>query len=106
MTYVSFTHDNGVRPRDEGHPRVGIVLTDGKSNQPAMTIMAAMHAHSADITMFAIGVGSSVDLDELQAIASEPTCMHLFLLSGFDEMAALTSQIEKRTCEGTFLLCN
>lgn len=100
MNYEAFSTGNGARPLEQAHPRVGIVLTDGQSNYPSQTIMAALRAHDADITMFAIGVGKDIDLNELEVIASEPTCIHLFLLDGFDEMDSLKYAIEKGTCEG------
>ena len=46
-----FSETNGARPLSEGHPRVGIVLTDGQSNNPSMTITAALRVHDADITV-------------------------------------------------------
>ena len=55
MTYQAFTPAGGARPESEGHPRVGIVLTDGHSNNQQLTIDAAERAHDADITMFAVG---------------------------------------------------
>lgn len=50
--------------------------------------------------VFYTGVGSKVDLNELTAIASDPTCLHLFLLKDFDEVESLKYAIEKKTCEG------
>lgn len=47
-----------------------------------------------------LGVSDQVDLDEIQMMASEPVCLHRFLLSDFTEVEALTSVIEKRSCEG------
>ena len=55
MTYKSFKESNGARPEGESHPRVGIVVTDGQSAIPPMTVMAAMRAHDKDITVFAVG---------------------------------------------------
>ena len=52
------------------------------------------------LQVFAIGVGSSVDRNELEVIASDPVCLHLFLLSGFSDIGGLKSSIEKRTCDG------
>ena len=81
--------------------QVGIVLTDGRSNSPPRTIAEAERAHRAGIIMIAVGVGSSIEHSELEAIASEPKCLHLFLLTGFSEIEDLKYAIEKRTCEGT-----
>lgn len=104
MTNKGFTSTNGARPQSEGHPRVGIVVTDGKSNDETMTIAAALRAHDAAITVFAVGVGSGIDIDELQVIASDPTCTHLMLLSNFTEFDSLKYAIEKKTCEGSRLI--
>ena len=39
-------------------------------------------------------------LQELQAIATDPDCLHLFMLTGFAEFVVLGSIIERRTCDG------
>ena len=101
MTLRRFDPSNGARPLSEGHPRVGIVVTDGQSAVPPITVMSALRAHDADITMFAVGIGDKIDLNELAVIASKPTCIHLFLLSDFEEVESLKYAIEKGTCEGT-----
>ena len=62
--------------------------------------MEALRAHDAGIIMLAVGVGTGIDQNELEAIASEPICLHLFLLRDFNEVDELKYAIEKRTCEG------
>ena len=85
----------------QGHPRVGIVLTDGVSDYSSLTLAAAQRMHEANIIAFAIGVGTSLDITELTAIASTPTCTYLVLLSsGFNELDSLVYVIEKMACEG------
>ena len=54
----AFLASNGGRPLSQGFPRVGIVVTDGQSNDRTATLRAASRAHDADLTMFAIGVGN------------------------------------------------
>ena len=66
MRDEAFSESNGARPINAGHPRVAIVLTDGKSNDPPKTVLSALKCHDEDITMFAIGVGASVDMNELE----------------------------------------
>ena len=100
MRLNGFSAANGARDLTDGYPHVGIVLTDGQSNSPPATVAAANRAHAADITMFAVGVGSGVLLSELQVIASTPVCQYLMLLTGFTEMDSLTYAIEKGACEG------
>ena len=75
-------------------------MTADQSANPSLTISEAERAHRAGIIMLAVGIGSSIDQTELEAIASEPKCLHLFLLSDFNEIGHLKYAIEKRTCEG------
>jgi uncharacterized protein YegL len=94
-----FTVANGARPQRFGHPWIGVVLTDGQSNDPALTAISAKKVHDADITMIAVGIGNSVNEQELDIIASSPVCLHVILLSDFTEVASLNYIIEQRTCD-------
>lgn len=98
MTLRGFTTVNGARPIEQGHPRVGIVVTDGQSGNPSATAAAATRAHDADITVIAVGVGSGVNVNELKTIASEPVCMNVIRLD-FEEFESLKHIIEKRACD-------
>jgi von Willebrand factor type A domain len=105
---VTFTscleYTDCIRPlylRVQGHPRIAIVLTDGASDNPSLTLAAAKRMHDANIVAFAIGVGDRLNIIELTAIASSPTCTYLILLnSGFAEIGGLISVVEKKACEG------
>jgi len=103
MVTQSFTTVNGARDKDKGHPHVGIVITDGQSNAQ-LTREAALRAHAAEITMFSVGVGTGVNLAELDVIASTPTCLYRFLLAGFTDFDGLRESIEKRTCEAPIIM--
>ena len=100
MRQKLFKPENGARPEHLGHPRVGILLTDGRSNYPSLTKSSANLTHRDDITLFAIGVGRTIDIVELDSIASPPICQHKFLLKGFQEINDLKYAIQKRTCQG------
>lgn len=73
------------------------------SNYPAKTVVSALKAHEADITMFAVAVGSKVYEPELEAIASEPECLHLLKLDNFNEVDSLKYAISTRTCDGKLI---
>lgn len=47
-------------------PNVGVVITDGKSNEPEATWNEAMQARDRGIEMIAVGVGNSVRVSELE----------------------------------------
>jgi len=104
MVQKSYTETNGARPLKNGHPRVGIVVTDGQSTDPPLTVKSALRAHDADINMFAVGIGSSLNLEELDVIASDPKCVQRIILSDFTEVESLKYAIEKRTCEAPVII--
>ena len=104
MLSEAFTEANGARPLSAGYPRVAIVLTDGESTDPPQTIEEAMKVHDSEITVFAIGVGKELNMEELTAIASEPTCMHLILLDDFEEVESLSYTIQDRTCDAPIIV--
>ena len=78
------TSSFGVRPAEQGIPRVAIVVTDGKSNKgggPNATIANAQGVHDNNILTFAVGVGDNVNMAELDAIATSPE--YVYLLNDF-----------------------
>ena len=74
-----FTTGGGARLSDGGVSRLAVVLTDGVSNSANLTITAASTVHSfkPSINVYAIGVGSNLNQDELNAIASQPSYVSL-----------------------------
>ncbi|XP_012935771.1 collagen alpha-1(XII) chain, partial [Aplysia californica] len=82
-----------------GVPRIGIVITDGKSPNIQNTKTQADAARGAGIEMLAVGIGSSVDKTELDAIAGNPN--HVYQVSGFDGLNTLVDPILTGTCDAT-----
>lgn len=98
------TTDFGARPTSQGIPRVAIVVTDGQSNEgggPSATIANAQRVHNSNILTYAVGVGNSVNMNELTAIATSP--WYVYLLSDFDinELKQLQEAISYQSCKGT-----
>jgi len=52
------------------------------------------------VTVFAVGVGSSIGKTELTAIASAPECTHVYYLANFNDITAFTNQIMNGACKG------
>ena len=69
--------------------RLAIVLTDGVSHDTERTKSAArmVHNHEPDILVFAIGVGNTVNPEELMEIASGNNSQFLVYLDSFDPAA-------------------
>jgi uncharacterized protein YegL len=86
--------------QNDGVPVIGIFMTDGKSNDQSKTSEAARKLHSdmPEVVVFSVGVGSSVDITELDVIASNPNCIHVYQLSSFNDVTAFTTQIMQQSC--------
>ena len=50
--------------------------------------------------MFAIGVTSGVNLNELNTIGSDPDCIHVYLLDNFNDISPFTSKPQEGACKG------
>ena len=91
------------RPKIQGVPRVAIVVTDGKSNDPLLTVAAAEALRrEPSITTYAVGIGNA-NINELNAIASKRNGQNLTRYIGsFDltELERLQEDLREQTCTG------
>ncbi|XP_077051956.1 cartilage matrix protein isoform X2 [Siphateles boraxobius] len=100
MVDTSFTPNQGSRP---GVPKVGIVFTDGRS-QDDITV-AAKKAKENGFVMFAVGVGNAVE-DELKTIASSPVADHYFYTADFKTMNQIAKKLQINVCQEDPCECN
>jgi hypothetical protein len=89
----------GHRP---GVPKIGIVVTDGNSNNRQLTASEADKARKDGITMFAIGVGRGINDNELHAIATDPDSQYTFRADSFDALTSLKGSLSSKTCQRTY----
>ncbi|XP_067656133.1 uncharacterized protein [Haliotis asinina] len=80
-----------------GVPKVGIVITDGRSRYPARTAQEAAAAKAIGIEMFAIGIGSRIRLSELRDIASSNA--NVKNISAFSELNNITLSLVQKVCK-------
>ena len=99
---AQFSTTFGARPRVDGIPRIAVVVTDGRSNSPSATIAAAKRVHASNILTYAVGVGSNLNMDELNAIATDPDSQYVRLLSAFNvnELRDLQESLSRQACTG------
>ncbi|XP_060600216.1 uncharacterized protein LOC132753729 isoform X4 [Ruditapes philippinarum] len=90
----SFTKPSGDRP---GVANILIVMTDGKSNMPQLTLAETKKLHNMNAKVFAIGIGSGVDKNELTAIATD--AKHVFQVTNFDALGTLQAELKKTACK-------
>ena len=94
---LSGAQDGTMGLRD-ARAHIAIVLTDGRSTNQLNTLAAARALHAADIyEVYAVGLGNA-DIDELNAIASDPSLV--FNSRNFDlpTVIKLTDQIIEAIC--------
>ncbi|XP_021323706.1 cartilage matrix protein isoform X1 [Danio rerio] len=89
----SFGPNQGARP---GVPKVGIVFTDGRSQDYIGD--AAKKAKALGFKMYAVGVGNAVE-DELREIASEPIADHYFYTADFKTMNQIAKKLQINVCQ-------
>ncbi len=88
----------GVRP---DVPQLMIILTDGEHNQPGDPIAEAEAARALGTELFAIAVGSGPDIDQLNAIASDPDGEHVRSVSDFEALATILEPLVRVVCPPT-----
>lgn len=54
------------------------------------------------VTIFVIGIGK-VDPQEIDSAASQPTCVHVFLLQQFSSIDNILYEVRRRSCKGTVM---
>ncbi|XP_075317890.1 matrilin-4 isoform X3 [Odontesthes bonariensis] len=95
MLENSFSEAEGARPASRNIPRVGLVFTDGRSQDDISEY--AKKAKEAGITMYAVGVGKAVE-DELREIASEPVEKHFYYTTDFSAISTIAENLKLNIC--------
>ncbi|NXV68680.1 MATN2 protein, partial [Molothrus ater] len=92
---IAFSETEGARPLRQNVPRIIMIVTDGRPQDPVAEIAAK--ARNSGILIFAIGVGR-VDMNTLKSIGSEPHEEHVFLVANFSQIETLTSAFQTKLC--------
>nr|XP_034965658.1 collagen alpha-1(XXI) chain isoform X1 [Zootoca vivipara]XP_034965659.1 collagen alpha-1(XXI) chain isoform X1 [Zootoca vivipara] len=77
--------------------KIAVVLTDGKSQDDVKEVAA--EARKNKITLFAIGVGSETEEDELRAIANKPSSTYVFYVEDYIAISRIREVIKQKLCE-------
>lgn len=81
---------------NQGIPSIAVVITDGKSTQPTLTIREAIAVNQDGITVYSFGIGYGVNTTELIAIAGNNT-ENVFHIKNFTESSFATQLQPLRT---------
>ncbi|XP_052823636.1 collagen alpha-1(XXI) chain [Octopus bimaculoides] len=91
-----FSPENGGRRNVK---KIGIMMTDGTSQNVTATQIAAEKCREENITLFVIGIGRKVDYHELVRIASKPTERYLKLSSTYAALDVIKSDVINNVIE-------
>uniref|UniRef100_A0AAR2KZ53 Collagen alpha-1(XII) chain n=1 Tax=Pygocentrus nattereri TaxID=42514 RepID=A0AAR2KZ53_PYGNA len=89
-----FTEAAGAR---KGFPRVAIIITDGKSQDPVDEYAKRLRNIGAEV--FVLGI-KGADEDELREIASTPHNRHMYSVQDFDLIKEVQKQLITEVCSG------
>ncbi|XP_077581722.1 matrilin-4 [Stigmatopora nigra] len=95
MLERSFSEEEGARAASRAVPRVGLVFTDGRSQDDVAEVAAQVKR--AGITMYTVGVGKALEA-ELRQIASEPADKHFFYASDFGAIGTVALNLKLDVC--------
>ncbi|XP_052101552.1 collagen alpha-1(XII) chain-like isoform X1 [Mytilus californianus] len=101
---INFVADNMFLPENGARhdsTKIVIVITDGESYYKDKTAAASKKLREKDVSVFAIGVGSNIDLKELESIASDPSDKYVLEVLNYRGLKRIESILRQRTCEVT-----
>ena len=80
--------------------KIGIVITDGISQNTTATLVEAGLTRAAGIMLFAIGVGNYVNEDEVEGIANEPAEEYTYTVENYSDLQQIKARLTRQTCAG------
>ena len=92
-----FTPAGGDRPNSVN---IGIVITDGKSNNRDSTLAEAVATRKLGVHLVAVGVGPSIGIRELNGIASDPDSENVYHVRDFDALTSILNPLIIESCNG------
>lgn len=99
LRILGYNRSTGARPASQGIPRVAIVVTDGKSNDPSATKTASTILHNSGIIVFAIGIAGA-NIQELNNIASKQSYVSFISNFSSDQLENLQLTLSSKACAG------
>lgn len=99
---LQFVRENSFLPKNGGRQnatKIVIVITDGASSNPPMTAHEANLLKHIHANIFAIGIGTEINQNELSHIVSSRH-NHVFTVDNFDLLHTIQHTLEDAACGG------
>ena len=103
LGYFRYLNETAFLPENGGRPSVshiGILLTDGNSHSPALSIKYADMAKASGITIFGIAIGRNIRISEIKNISSGAD--YVFNVTSFSGLDSIKHALLHKTCQGKF----
>ncbi|ESO97299.1 hypothetical protein LOTGIDRAFT_231504 [Lottia gigantea] len=94
---IQFMRENIMSEARTGVRKICIVITDGESQDSKKTAAEAKLARDAGIQMMAVGVSKSVNENELNRIAGDPS--QVYIVETYDELDQIKEDLFGKACE-------
>lgn len=101
---LTIANDEIVTSGRSGVPKVIVLLTDGQHNEPGDPVAIADDIKAQGTMIFSIGVGSGIDIAELNAIASDPDSEFVYVAQDFQDLQTIVVGLADKVCAVTSLL--
>lgn len=86
-----------MRPLGGDIPKIVITITDGESDSPIRTKAEANKIKQREVNMISVGVGESVNIEELFAISS--TANDQYYVDDYDKIMSIITSITVKACQ-------
>ncbi|PSG96196.1 hypothetical protein BRD56_11750 [Thermoplasmatales archaeon SW_10_69_26] len=93
---IDLAHDDIQTNARAGVDDVMILLTDGITNEGSDPVVQAQAAKDDGVEIYAIGLGSGINTQDLQQIASDPTEEHFFHPTSTEELLEVFQTLTQR----------
>ncbi|KAK3086756.1 hypothetical protein FSP39_022875 [Pinctada imbricata] len=88
-----FSLSQGDRPNAKN---ILIIITDGESNLRTLTAISAKQLHASNVTVFSVGIGNTIDVQELISIASDPE--NVMTVGAFSNLQGIVDHLQQKLC--------
>lgn len=101
MCLLSFSPNYSFFSGREYTPRIGVIITDGRSHYPGSTKTAAARAKGENVFLVSVGI-AGYQLSELVDIATPPASKNVFEVTDWSKLVQSVNKLANTTCEGEF----
>ena len=85
---------------DASSTSIGIIVTNGLMDDHETAVRESAMSRNSGVHIFAIGIGESVNVDELDEIASRPAREFTFTVENYSALSKLSQTLAARICTG------